>query len=134
LNCCCKQNLGVLLKHLFFSVERDNHCACVQDAAFCCLTFPLLSFTKSIMKLLYYNGKKKIVTNCHTKHLVSEYTLITTILNRICEMTKKLLEKLLEYLKDDITLDSLRHLLQIRTWGTKWKKVFDRIDEWAAWR
>jgi hypothetical protein len=47
LNCCCKQNLGVLLKHLFSSVERDNHCACVQTAAFCCLTFPILNCKRS---------------------------------------------------------------------------------------
>jgi hypothetical protein len=25
-------------------------------------------------------------------------------------------------------------LFKIKTWGTKWKKVIDKIDEWVAWR
>jgi hypothetical protein len=24
-------------------------------------------------------------------------------------------------------------LLKIKTWRTKWKKVIDKIDEWATW-
>jgi hypothetical protein len=24
--------------------------------------------------------------------------------------------------------------LEIRTWGTKWKREFDKREEWAAWR
>ncbi len=56
-----------------------------------------------------------------------EYKLISNILNRICEMTKKPLE----YPKNDTNLDPFRHLLKIKTWGTKWKRVIDKIDEWA---
>ncbi len=47
-----------------------------------------------------------------------EYTLITSILNRICEMTTKSLE----YPRDPTLLDPLKNLLKIKTWGTKWKK------------
>jgi len=47
-----------------------------------------------------------------------EYTLISSILNKICEMMKKPLE----YSKDDTKLDPLRHLLKIKTLGIKWKK------------
>jgi hypothetical protein len=25
-------------------------------------------------------------------------------------------------------------LLEIRTWGTKWKKIIDKTNEWVAWR
>ncbi len=57
-----------------------------------------------------------------------EYTLISIILDRICEMTKKLLE----YPKDDTKLNPFWHLLEIKTWGTKWKRVIDKTNEWAA--
>jgi hypothetical protein len=58
-----------------------------------------------------------------------KYTLISSILERICEMTKQPLE----YPRDNTKLDPLRHLLKIRTWGTEWKRVIDKILEWAAW-
>jgi len=46
------------------------------------------------------------------------YALISSILDRICEMTTKPLE----YPRDQTLLDPLKNLLEIRTWGTKWKK------------
>jgi hypothetical protein len=39
----------------------------------------------------------------------------------------------LEYSRDDIKLNPFQHLLKIKTWGIKWKRVIDKIDEWAAW-
>jgi hypothetical protein len=39
----------------------------------------------------------------------------------------------LEYPRDDTKLNPLLHLLKIRTWGTKWKRVIDKTDEWATW-
>jgi hypothetical protein len=33
--------------------------------------------------------------------------------------------KPLEYLKDDTKVDPVQHLLEIKTWGTKWKKVIN---------
>jgi hypothetical protein len=36
-------------------------------------------------------------------------------------------KKPLEYLKDDTRLDPFQHLLEIRTWGTKWKGVIEKI-------
>jgi hypothetical protein len=59
-----------------------------------------------------------------------EYKLISSILDRIYEMTKKLLE----YPRDDTRLNPLRHLLEIKTWGTKWKGVINKTNEWAALR
>jgi hypothetical protein len=47
-----------------------------------------------------------------------EYTLILNILDRICEMTTKPLE----YLRNPALLDPLKNLLEIRIWGTKWKR------------
>jgi hypothetical protein len=43
-----------------------------------------------------------------------EYTLISSILDKICEMKKKTLK----YLRDDIRLDPSWHFLKIKTWGT----------------
>jgi len=59
-----------------------------------------------------------------------EYTLISNILNRIYEMKKK--KNPLGYIRDDTKVDPFRHLVEIRTWGTKWKRVIDKIDEWAT--
>jgi hypothetical protein len=50
----------------------------------------------------------------NTLEIMIEYTLTSSILDRICEMTKKPLE----YLRDDTRLDLLRHLFEIKTWGT----------------
>ncbi len=43
-----------------------------------------------------------------------EYTLISSILDKICEMTKKKLE----YPRNDTILDPLWHFFKIKTWGT----------------
>ncbi len=40
-------------------------------------------------------------------------------------------KKSLEYPRDNTMFDPFRHLLKIRTWGTKWKKVINKIVEWA---
>jgi hypothetical protein len=65
----------------------------------------------------------------NTLETMIEYTLISNILDKICEMPKKLLE----YPKYDTKLDPLQHLFKIRTWGPKWKRVCDKIDKWVAW-
>jgi hypothetical protein len=72
-------------------------------------------------------GRRKLTPNVTPNTLESmiEYTSISSILDRICIMTKNLLE----YPRDDTRLNPLWHLLKIRTWGTKWKKVIDTTDE-----
>jgi hypothetical protein len=70
-------------------------------------------------KPLFYNGKKKIVPpifTLNTLELMIEYTLISSILDIICEMT----------------LGYSTSLLEIRIWGTKWKRTIDKTDEWVA--
>jgi lipopolysaccharide biosynthesis regulator YciM len=76
--------------------------------------------------------RRKLTPNVTPNTLKSmiEYTLMSSILDRICEMTKKLLE----YPRDDTKLNPFRHLLEIRTWEIEWKKVIDKIVEWLAWR
>ncbi len=59
-----------------------------------------------------------------------EYTLISSILNRICKMTTKPLE----YPRDPTLLKPFKNLLEIKTWGTKLKRQFDKTIKWAAWR
>jgi hypothetical protein len=46
----------------------------------------------AILKPLFYNGKKKLTPNDTPNTLESmiEYTLISSILDRICEMIKKI--------------------------------------------
>jgi hypothetical protein len=66
----------------------------------------------------------------NTLELMIEYTLISSVVNRICEMTTKPCE----YPRDDTHLPHLQHLLGFRTWGITWKKTIDKIDEWVTWR
>jgi len=76
--------------------------------------------------------KRKSTPNVTPNTLESmiEYTLMSSLLNKIYEMTKKPLE----YPRDDTKLQPLQHLLEIRTWGIKWKSVIDKIVEWLAWQ
>jgi len=57
------------------------------------------------MKLLSKMGRRKLTPNITPNTLESmiEYTLISIILDKICEITKKMLE----YPKDDTRLDPL---------------------------
>jgi hypothetical protein len=59
--------------------------------------------------------RRKLTPNVTPNILEStiEYTLMLNI-NRICEMTKKLLESP----RNDTELNPLRHLFKIKTWGT----------------
>jgi hypothetical protein len=67
-----------------------------------------------IVKPLYSTGKKKIViVTPNTLEFMIEYMLISSILQRICEMKKNPLE----YPRDNTRLDPFMHLLKIRTWG-----------------
>jgi hypothetical protein len=40
----------------------------------------------------------------------------------------------LEYPRDDTRLNPLQHLLEIKTWGTKWKSVTNKAIEWSTWQ
>jgi hypothetical protein len=73
-------------------------------------------------------GKLPPIFTPNTSESMIQYTLILSILDRICEMTTKPWE----YLRDDTQLIPFQHLLETRTWGTKWKKTIDKTNEWAA--
>jgi hypothetical protein len=49
-----------------------------------------------------------------TLEIMIEYTLISSIWDKICKMIKMPLE----FLKDPTLLDPLKQLLQIKTWGS----------------
>jgi hypothetical protein len=36
--------------------------------------------------------------------------------------------------KRSTLLDPLKNLLEIRTWGTKWRRKIDKTIEWVAWQ
>jgi hypothetical protein len=76
-------------------------------------------------------AKRKLspIVTPNTLETIIEYVLISNILDRICEMTKKPSE----YPRDDTKLDPLWHLLELKTWGTKWKRVINKTNEWATW-
>jgi hypothetical protein len=76
-------------------------------------------------------AKRKLspIVKPNTLKSMIEYTLIISILERICEMTKKPLE----YPRDNTRLDPFVHLLKIKTWGTKWKRVINKTKEQATW-
>ncbi len=75
--------------------------------------------------------KKKSTPNVTLNILESmiEYTLISIILDKICEMKKKPLK----YLRYYIRLDPFWHFLKIKTWGTWNEKGNRQINKWAAW-
>jgi hypothetical protein len=75
--------------------------------------------------------RKKLTPNVTPNILESmiEYTLMSSILDKFYEMTKKSLE----YSRDDTRLNPPWHLREIKTWGTKWKKVINKTIEWLAW-
>jgi hypothetical protein len=93
-------------------------------------SFLLLSHVCNPEIFILQWGKKNLTPNVTPNILESmfEYKLISSILDRICEMTKKLLE----YPRDDTRLNPLRYLLEIKTWGTKWKRVINKTNEWAT--
>jgi hypothetical protein len=59
-----------------------------------------------------------------------EYTLISSILDKVCEMTKKTLK----YLRDDIRLDPYGIFSKSEHGEPGMKWVIDKIDKWAAWQ
>jgi hypothetical protein len=70
----------------------------------------------TIIKLLFYKGKEKLkpIITPNTLESMIEYMLISSILDRIYEMTKKTME----YRKDETRLVPLWHFLEIKAWGT----------------
>jgi hypothetical protein len=61
-------------------------------------------------------GKLPPISTPNRLESMIEYTLISSILNKICEM----ITKPWEYSRGVIRLFPLQHLLEIKTWGTKW--------------
>jgi hypothetical protein len=76
-------------------------------------------------------GRRKLTPNVILNNLESmiEYRLILSIFYRICEMTKIPLK----YPRDDTKLNPLQHLFKIIRWGTKWKMVINKTNEWVGW-
>jgi hypothetical protein len=65
----------------------------------------------------------------NTLETMIEYTLISSILNRTCEMIKTPLQ----YQRDPTLLDPFKQLLEIKKCGLEWKKQIDKSNEWVAW-
>jgi hypothetical protein len=72
-------------------------------------------------------GKLPPIYTPNTLESMIKYTLISNILDRICEMTTKPWE----YPRYDTQLLPLQYLLEIRKWGTKWKRTIDKIYQWV---
>ncbi len=93
--------------------------------------FPMLLifliYTTSL-SFIMVKGKFSPIFTPNTLESMIEYILISSILERICEMSTNLWE----CQRDDSRLLLFQHLLEIRTWGKKWKKI-DKTNEWAAW-
>jgi hypothetical protein len=62
--------------------------------------------------------KFMIMVTLNTLETMIEYTLISSILDRICKMTTKSLQ----YTRDPTLLDPFKNMLEIKTWGIEWKK------------
>jgi hypothetical protein len=71
---------------------------------------------------IYFTMAKRKFTTMVTPNnfeTMIEYTLISSILNRICEMIKTPLE----YPRNRTLLYPLKQLVEIKTWGSKWNKT-----------
>jgi len=75
--------------------------------------------------------KKKIIAMVtpNTLETMIEYTLISIILDIIWKMIKTSLK----FPRNPALLNPLKQLLEIRTWGSEWKKQIDKTNEWVAW-
>jgi hypothetical protein len=64
----------------------------------------------------------------NTLETMIEYILFSNIVDRICEMIKTPLKDP----RDPTLLDPFKQLLEIKTWGSKWKKQMDKTSwQWA---
>jgi len=75
-------------------------------------------------------GKLPPIFTPNTLESMIEYTLISNLLDSICETTTKPWE----CQKDDNWLFPFQHLFKIRTCGIEWKRSIDKKNEWATWR
>jgi hypothetical protein len=95
--------------------------------------FPILLIYPIYTTSFYFTiarGKLPPIFTLNTLELMIECTLISSIMDRICEMTTKPWD----HPRYDIQLLPFQHLLHIITWGSKWKRVIDKTNEWAAWQ
>jgi hypothetical protein len=77
-------------------------------------------------------AKRKLtpIVTPNTLEAMIEYTLISSVRDKMCDMTKKPLE----YPKNDTQLvPPPRHLIKTKTWGIDWKNAIDKINEWMEW-
>ncbi len=94
--------------------------------------FPILLICSIYTTRLYFTMARRKLPPIFTPNMLEsmiEYTLISSILDEICEMTSKPCK----CPRDDTWLLPLQHLLEIGTWGTKWKTTIDKTYEWATW-
>jgi hypothetical protein len=68
--------------------------------------------------LQWKNEKFERIVTPNTLETMIKYTLISSILNKICEITTKPLE----YPRDPTLLDPLKNLLRIKTCRIEWTK------------
>jgi hypothetical protein len=77
-----------------------------------------------ITNLYFIMARRKLtlIFTPKTLEFMIEYTLMSSILNKICQMTTKPWE----YPKNDTRLIPLKHLSRIKTWGIECKKAIDK--------
>jgi hypothetical protein len=49
-------------------------------------------------------------------------------------MISEMIKTPLEYPRNPTLLNPLKKLLEIRTWGSKWKNKINKTNEWATWQ
>jgi len=64
----------------------------------------------------------------NTLETTIEYTFISSILDKICELTKKTFG----IFKKSHLAKPLKHLLEIKTWGIEWKREIEKTNEWVT--
>ncbi len=117
-------NLSSLLCLRAFLLLKESNCILSPSPP----KLPSSIFSMVTIRLqflnIYFIMAKKTFTAMATPNTLKtmiEHILISSILDRICKMIKTPLE----YPRDPTLLDPLKQLLEIRTWGTKWKRQND---------
>jgi len=120
---------------IFYICSLFQPLASTTTLATCRIKLHFSSSTTNLFDLynkpLLYNGKRKIAINFHTKHIGINDWIYTNFKHIGSNMRDD--NKTLGISKQWHLVTPLQHLLEIRTWGIKWKRTIDKTDEWAAW-
>ncbi len=102
-------------------LEESNYIFSPSPSKLPSSDFSMVTTHLQFLNIYFTMAKRKFTTMVTPNNFETmiEYTLISSILNRICEMIKTPLE----YPRNRTLLYPLKQLVEIKTWGSKWNKT-----------